>query len=197
MMTPLALIRHGTTDWGEAGLIQGRADRPLSAAGRAQVAVWRVPAELAGFEWLASPLRRARESAELLLSRAAQADPAFTEMAWGTWEGEALATLRRALGAAVSKNEARGLDFRPPGGESPREVQARLIPRLAAIARAGRPTAAITHKGVIRAVLGLATGWDFRGKPPTRLDWSCAHLFALDAGGRPRIARLNIALAER
>ncbi len=196
-MTPLALIRHGTTDWGEAGLIQGRADRPLSAAGRAQVAAWRVPAELAGFEWLASPLRRARESAELLLGRAVQADPAFTEMAWGAWEGQALSALRRTLGAALNENEARGLDFRPPGGESPREVQTRLIPRLDAIARADRPTAAITHKGVIRAVLGLATGWDFHGKPPARLDWPCAHLFALDGGGRPRIERLNIALVER
>lgn len=196
-MTRLALIRHGMTDWGEAGLIQGRADRPLSAAGRAEIAAWRVPPELAGFEWLTSPLRRARESARLLLGREVPTEPALIEMAWGAWEGQALAALRRVLGAAMAANEARGRDFRPPGGESPREVQARLIPRLAAIAGAGRPTAAVTHKGVIRAVLGLATGWDFRGKPPARLDRSCAHLFALDAEGHPRVERLNIALVER
>lgn len=195
-MTLLALIRHGSTDWGEAGLIQGRADRPLSAAGRAEIAAWRVPLELAGFEWIASPLQRARESAELLLGRAVPAEPALIEMAWGAWEGKPLAALRRTLGAAMAVNEARGLDFCPPGGESPREVQARLTPRLAAFAHAGRPTAAITHKGVIRAILGLATSWDFRGKPPVRLEWSCAHLFALDAAGRPRIDRLNIALVE-
>ena len=196
-MTALALVRHGMTDWGEAGLIQGRADRPLSATGHAQIAAWRVPVELAGFSWLTSPLRRARESAELLLGCAATVEPAFTEMAWGAWEGKTLAALRRELGAAFEENEARGLDFHPPGGESPREVQGRLESRLAAIAHAGRPTAVMTHKGVIRAILGLATGWDFRGKPPVRFDWSCAHLFDLDGRGRPRIERLNIPLVER
>jgi probable phosphoglycerate mutase len=65
---------------------------------------------------------------------------------------------------------------------------------LAEIAAAGRPTAAITHKGVIRAVLALATGWDMLGKPPHRLSWSAAHLFRLDRAGRPRVERLNLAL---
>ena len=32
-MTPLLVIRHGPTDWNEAGLIQGRTDRPLSRGG--------------------------------------------------------------------------------------------------------------------------------------------------------------------
>ena len=36
-MIPLLVIRHGATDWNEAGLIQGRTDRPLSAAGRDEV----------------------------------------------------------------------------------------------------------------------------------------------------------------
>jgi probable phosphoglycerate mutase len=55
----------------------------------------------------------------------------------------------------------------------------------------------VTHKGVIRAVLALATGWDMRDKPPHRLDWSAAHLFRLDASGEPRIARLNVALERK
>jgi probable phosphoglycerate mutase len=90
--------------------------------------------------------------------------------------------------------EAAGVDLRPPGGESPREVQARIRPMLAEIAERDRPTAAVTHKGVIRAVLALATGWDMRDKPPHRLDWSAAHLFRLDQSGEPSIARLNVAL---
>ena len=65
------------------------------------------------------------------------------------------------------------------------------------IAQTGRPTAAVTHKGVIRAVLALATGWDMRDKPPHRLDWSAAHLFRLDASGEPKIARLNVALERK
>jgi probable phosphoglycerate mutase len=65
---------------------------------------------------------------------------------------------------------------------------------LAEIAHSARPTAAITHKGVIRAVLSLATGWDMKDKPPHRLSWSSAQLFRLDAAGQPSVARLNLPL---
>ncbi|HLI10218.1 MAG TPA: histidine phosphatase family protein [Alphaproteobacteria bacterium] len=195
-MTALALIRHGATDWSEAGRLQGRADPPLSAAGLAQIAAWRPPPLLDGFTWMTSPLARARQTAEHLCGRAAAVEPALIEMAWGAWEGRTLDALRRELGPEMARNEARGLDFRPPGGESPREVQARLAPWLARLAGEGRSVAAVTHKGVIRAVLALATGWDFQAKPPARLDWSCAHLFTLTADGRPRISRLNLPLAS-
>jgi probable phosphoglycerate mutase len=76
-------------------------------------------------------------------------------------------------------------------------VQARLQPWLTRLGAAGRPTVAVTHKGVIRALLGLATGWDFLGKPPARLDWAAAHLFAVDPTGRPRLERANLPLARR
>ena len=115
-------------------------------------------------------------------------------MGWGEWEGETLAGLRARLGTKMAMAEAAGLDFRPTGGESPREVQARVMPLLAEIADSARSTAAITHKGVIRAVLSLATGWDMREKPPHRLSWSAAHLFRLDESGRPTVARLNLPL---
>ena len=38
----------------------------------------------------------------------------------------------------MAEIEGRGLDFRAPGGESPREVQARIRPLLAEIGRDGR-----------------------------------------------------------
>ncbi len=39
---------------------------------------------------------------------------------------------------------------------------------------------AVTHKGVIKAALGLACDWGLTGKAPVRLDWSCAHRFRFD-----------------
>ena len=39
---------------------------------------------------------------------------------------------------------------------------------------------AITHKGVIKATMGLARAWNLTGKSPVRLDWSCAHRFRFD-----------------
>ncbi|HEY9536178.1 MAG TPA: histidine phosphatase family protein, partial [Kiloniellaceae bacterium] len=98
------------------------------------------------------------------------------------------------LGAGMAANEARGLDFRPPGGESPRDVQDRLRPLLAELADAGEDVVAVSHKGVLRALYALASGWDMRGKPATKLADACAQAFTLEAGGVPRVERLNIPL---
>lgn len=190
----LAVIRHGRTDWNEAGRIQGRTDTPLSDAGRAALIGRRPPPALAGHAWVASPLARAVETARLLSGADPETEPRLAEMGWGDWEGQRLADLRAALGAEMARMEARGLDFRPPGGESPRDVQDRLRPWLRAVAAAGRPRIAVTHKGVIRALLALASGWDMTGKPPARLDWTRVHVFHLAADGRPAVGDLNLPL---
>ena len=87
------------------------------------------------------------------------------ETDWGVWEGRTLTDLRAELGDLMAAWEARGLDFRAPEGESPREVQDRLRPWLVETAATGQPTGAVAHKGVIRAIYALATGWDMTDKP--------------------------------
>jgi probable phosphoglycerate mutase len=189
-MIRLAVVRHAATPWTEQRRMQGRTDVPLSPAGRAAAASWRLPAELAGWPMRCSPLARTRETAELLAAgRPVQDDPGLIEMGWGDWEGRSLAELD-AQDPRFAVEAARGLDMTPPGGESPRMVQLRLKPWLAALKG---PTVAVTHKGVIRALLGLATGWDFQGKPPVRLSWSAAHLFTV-TDGMPAVDRINLAL---
>lgn len=193
-MIRLLLIRHGPTAWNEAGRIQGRSDPGLSPAGRAAVAGWRLPAWSAGALWLSSPLRRARETAALLHDGAVAAEPRLAEMDWGAWEGRQLAELRATLGTEMADNEARGLDFRPPGGESPRDVQARLRPLLAELATSANESVAVTHKGVIRAVYALASGWPLIGKPPVKLRDGCAQVFLLAPDGMPSADSLNLRL---
>jgi broad specificity phosphatase PhoE len=168
-VTPVLLVRHGPTEWNESGRIQGRADPGLSARGRALVATWRLPAAWAQAHLLSSPLRRARETAVILTGRTPAVDDRLIEMDWGRFQGRRLAELRAQAPAEVATNEARGLDFRPPGGESPREVCARLQALLAELAADPAPVVAVCHKGVIRAALVLATGWDMASKPPLRL----------------------------
>jgi broad specificity phosphatase PhoE len=189
-VTLLALIRHMPTAWNAAGRLQGRRDPPLDPDA---IPEWRLPPELTGFRFLASPLTRTRMTAERL-GVAPLLDPRLAEMSWGEWEGRTLENLRDELGPAMGDLEARGLDFGAPGGESPRDVQDRVKPLLAEIGASGEPTAAVTHKGVIRAVFALATGWDLLGKPPHRLSWSAAHLFRLDPAGNPTIHCLNLLL---
>jgi broad specificity phosphatase PhoE len=168
-MTPVLLVRHGPTDWNENGRIQGRADIELSARGRSKVATWRLPAEWIAARVLASPLRRAFETAVLLTGRTPVVDDRLAEMDWGRWQGRRLAELRAEAPSAMAAREGRGLDFRPPGGESPRDVCARLQGLLTELAADPHPVLAVCHKGVIRAALVLATGWDMQSKPPLRL----------------------------
>lgn len=194
-MTLFAVIRHGPTEWNAIGRVQGRSDIALSAAGRETVAGWSLPPLLAGFERLASPLARAAETAEILFGERVARDGRLIEMDWAEWEGQSLESLRAELGDLMAAWEARGLDFRAPGGESPRDVQRRLAPLLAEIAAAGRPTVAVTHKGVIRALYAFATGWDMTDKPRDRLRDDCVHLFSLSPHGVPAVDRLNVALA--
>lgn len=193
-MVRFAVIRHAPTEWNAIGRVQGRTDIPLSAAGRQIAAGWSLPPDLVDFRAIASPLARTVETAHLLLGRTAATDARLIEMNWAEWEGRELSGLRAELGDLMVAWEAKGLDFRAPGGESPRDVQARLAPLLAEIARAGQPTVAVTHKGVVRALYALATGWDMTDKPPEKLRDDCVHIFALSADGAPVTDRLNLPL---
>jgi probable phosphoglycerate mutase len=196
-MTRLALIRHAPTAWNAEGRIQGRSDIPLSPEGRVMAGAWRLPSDLGGpgWFWLSSPLRRARETAALLNPQGAiRIEDALIEMDWGDWEGSVLADLRARGGDEMRAAEARGLDFQPPGGESPRMVQQRLAPFLAALGRAGGSHVAVTHKGVIRALYAQARGWDMIGRPPEKLRQPCVHLFEIDKRGQPSVVQLNLEL---
>lgn len=193
-MRDIVFLRHGVTAWNEAGRIQGRHDEPLSGAGRTELERLRLPGCWRDGVWYVSPLRRARQSAEALGARKPVLEPRLLEMDWGDWEGARLCELRAAHGDDMRRNEARGVDFRPPGGESPREVRERIRQWLGELPGRGATVLAMTHKGVIRAAISLATGWtmhdDFRPRP----DWRAAHLFHLDGAGELSLAQLSVPL---
>lgn len=188
-MIPLLVLRHAPTAWNDDGRIQGRTDKELSEPGRSLAARWRLPPGWDDAECRCSPLRRAYQTA-LLMGLDPRPDHALIEMAWGEWEGRRLAELRAELGDVMAAKEALGLDLRPPGGESPREVQQRLAGWLAGLTA---PTIAITHKGIIRALYALATGWDMTVEPPHKLKRFHGHAFTV-ANGMITVARLNIPL---
>ena len=195
-MIPIALIRHGPTDWNAEHRLQGRADRPLSDEGRAKVSGWKVPAAYKSYDWVASPLSRAQQTAELLALNILRLEPDIVEMDWGDWEGHTRTELDEIYGDEVSKRAALGLDLRPHNGESPRDVRDRVAAWARAIADSGTPTGAVCHQGIIRAALSLATGWSMVGKPPEKMDWESVHIFHAHADGRFEIAELNVSLLQ-
>ncbi|MEQ8334944.1 histidine phosphatase family protein [Nisaea sp.] len=193
----IGFLRHGPTDWNAERRLQGRTDRPLSETGRAQAARYRLPDAFRSAPVLVSPLDRARQTAALAGCAALEEEPLLIEMDWGDWEGRRLLDLRSQFGTEMKRNEDRGLDFRPPGGESPRDVQVRLQTFFNKL-RKRQPVPecclAVTHKGVIRAALALAWGWNMMGKPPVRLDWTALHMIRLEPDGTIRPDALNVSL---
>jgi broad specificity phosphatase PhoE len=190
----LGLLRHAETEWSRDKRVQGHTDVPLSDDARAWLSRHRLPKIANGMAVASSPLVRCTETAKYLGLEQVAIEPRLVEMSWGQWEGRRLAQLRGELGASMATNEARGLDFMPPQGESPRQVLARVRPWLAELAQADRPTLGLAHRGVIRVIFAAATGWDMLGRPPAKLDWACLHVFALDASGTPSVHQLNLPL---
>lgn len=192
-----AIIRHAPTQWNLEKRLQGRTDIGLGAEGRIIAASWKVPAAWQAWHVMTSPLVRARETAAILFPDiAAEVEPCLREMSFGDWEGHTLAALRDASASDVANREALGLDFRAPNGESPRDVQQRLIPLLARIAQDGRNVVLVSHKAVQRALYALASGWEMTEKSSIKLREGRAHLFMLEDDGKPSIAQLNIDLGQ-
>lgn len=93
--TTLVLVRHGDTDHTRARLFSGRtgADPALNDDGRAQIratADWLAPLADQSPVLLSSPLRRTRESADIVAARlglTVTVDDGLVEAGFGSWEG--------------------------------------------------------------------------------------------------------------
>ena len=87
----LYIMRHGQTDWNLQHKLQGKTDIPLNDAGRAMAENARRKYRDIHFDiCYCSPLKRARETAEILLrdrSIPVITDQRLTEMDFGNFEG--------------------------------------------------------------------------------------------------------------
>ncbi|MFZ2040853.1 MAG: histidine phosphatase family protein [Desulfobacterales bacterium] len=157
-MTILYLLRHGAIDWPEPDTFIGQTDPPLSAEGRRQALSWRNPIREAGFSavW-SSDLKRCTETASLIFG-GSQAKIRFSsglrEIHLGDWDG---IPRRRIREDHPDLWEARGRDlggFRPPGGESFRDLQQRVVSQVECLAAEDPgPVCIVTHAGVIRVLI--------------------------------------------
>lgn len=194
---PFAILRHAATAWNEERRLQGLTDTPISPAGEALARTWRLPPPADRWRRMCSPLKRARQTAELVLPAAPVAvDSRLREMSFGSWEGRTVADLRAEGGESFAAAERLGLDFHPPGGESPRMTMERIAGWTSEIAARGEPVVAVSHKAAIRALLALAIGWDMTGRQPLKLDWRCLHFFAAHRDGKVTLERPNVAMAS-
>ncbi|MGD9870583.1 MAG: alpha-ribazole phosphatase family protein [Thauera sp.] len=182
----LHLIRHPRPAV-EPGICYGQTDLGL-AESAAEVAERLRPLLPESFALHASPLARARLLAEALGTPAL--DDRLKEIHFGEWEGRSFAD----IGSAIDDWAEDPLGFRAPGGESPREMAARVLQWLGEIGdRPGeigdRPQfrhlfrhpghlVVVAHGGPLRAIAG-----HLLGLPPERwlgLDFGCGQVTRID-----------------
>ncbi len=188
--TIFGLVRHGRTTWNEEHRIQGRMNSPLSPAGRKAARRW--GEQLARFPWqriLASDQGRARETVALInrrLGLPVHFDARLREQDWGRWSGLTFARLHELHGEELRQQVAAGWDFRPPGGESRREVLARARAALADGWRRwpGGQVLVVCHEGIIKCLLyDLARRRFLPGEPRLLRKGYWLHLLEADRDG--------------
>jgi broad specificity phosphatase PhoE len=161
----MILVRHGATEWTEAGRYQGNtSDIPLSTSGRLQArhtAAALEPLRVAAV--VCSPFLRAVETAACIAAPHglfAAPDAAFREVSFGDWEGltsSEAAARDPELDERWRNGEAMA---RPPGGETLHEAAERAIPALEALVarHAGEKVVLVTHNWIVRLVVCHALG---------------------------------------
>jgi len=176
-MTRIALLRHGHTPWNRAGRIQGRSDIALDADAAADLSKLTLPAPWDKADLWSSPLQRASHTAELITGRVPKVSDALIEMDWGVWEGQRGTDLIADPKSGYRHIEHWGWDFRPPMGESPKEVWQRLSPWLEALSE---DCVTVCHIGIMRVILARAWGWAFAGDAPFRIKRNRLYIVDLD-----------------
>jgi broad specificity phosphatase PhoE len=151
----ILLARHGETDDNAVGRFQGHRNPPLNERGRAQA---RALADAMAGEGIvalyASPLRRARETAEIVgagLGLEPVLDERLMEIDVGEWAG----LLHHEIADGdLERWRAAEPSFRFPGGESVAEQVERVGAAIGDVRAAGRlPALVVCHGGTIRAAL--------------------------------------------
>lgn len=164
--TTLILLRHGVTVHTSAKRFSGGLggdNPPLSEEGREQIA--------AAATWLtglgedvgavvASPVRRTRESADIVAAAfglEVEEEPGFAEMEFGDWDGLTFSEVAERDQAGLTAWLG-SLDVPPPGGESFRDVEARVQAGLERVlaAHAGRTVVVVSHVTPIKTLVADA-----------------------------------------
>jgi probable phosphoglycerate mutase len=196
--TRFHLMRHAPTEWNAAGRIQGQADAPLTPAGRLWADGWgRRLAEIGLTRLLSSDTGRALATSQAIQGALGRpltlsTDPRLREQDWGQWTGCFHRRLRKEAAEAYRRQQARGWQFRPPGGESHLEVLERALSALqdAALRHPGESILVVTHEGVIKCLLYHLAIRDGCGRPPIPpAAWHAHRLVGV--GRRVRLDRVN------
>lgn len=191
----LLLARHGQTAWNASRRFQGSTDVRLSERGRAQAAA--LGRRLSGRRLAAvyvSPLRRARETARIVLETRGSTLPVVSvdelrELSLGQWEGRTVDEIKGHEGDPYLAWLRAPHDCLPPGGEPLDRVAARVrqgLDRIAAAHAEEDEVLVVAHGGVISVYACDLLGSSFNSLWRLRVD-NCS----LTVVKPPRLVSVN------
>jgi len=158
------LIRHGQTAWNAEGRAQGHSDIPLDVEGLEQADALGRAYQGRVAKVFSSDLVRAAATAGALKCPNTWQDARLRERGFGDWEGLTF----RDFHAMLPKDHDAEFEFRPPGGESFKDVWTRITPFVESLADESEDLAIVTHGGTCSLLLAqllkgtLATSRSFR-----------------------------------
>ncbi|MEY3265841.1 MAG: histidine phosphatase family protein [Ilumatobacteraceae bacterium] len=153
----LILLRHGQTTANAQALLQGHMNLPLDPEGerQAQRSGEYLRATFPDALVISSPLTRAHQTA-LAVSNDVVIDERFIELDYGQWDGIALTDVDAQSWADWRADPG----FRPPGGETLVELDARVRPALDEIAERAQHghVIVVSHVSPIKSGVTWALG---------------------------------------
>jgi broad specificity phosphatase PhoE len=169
--------RHGETAWNAEGRVQGQYDTDLDPLGQAQadangLKLAKLIEKPELFDFIASPLRRTRETMERIRRGMALnanhylLDDRLMEVHFGDWQGFTLSEISMVSPELLEARHRNKWNFIPPGDEA--ENYDMLARRFSGWLETVKvPTVCVTHGGVIRSLFYLVQGLD--GEVASRL----------------------------
>ena len=194
--TLVGLLRHGETTWNSSKRIQGRTDTDLSPTGESQARAWGLTLRSSGWEHiLCSPMLRAVRTARLMnesLGLGMTVDERLVEQDWGEWTGRTVAELRAETRGEVERQERRGWEFHPPGGENRLALlhRGRAALHDCLNAHPGKNILVVTHLGLIKCLVCDILGQSFMPDEPSPAKKRRMQVLKWD-GQRFEVERLN------
>lgn len=161
-MPVIYFVRHGQTDWNAERRIQGQIDVPINETGRAQAlrnggVLAELIADSSGFDFVSSPLLRARQTMEIILSATGRpiasyrTDERLKELFFGAWGGMTMEEVAKNDPENYARRQADVWNVAPPEGERFRDFYGRVMHWLGEVTK---NTVAVAHGGVNRCLRG-------------------------------------------
>ena len=167
------LLRHGATELHSGKIVMGRYDARLSDLGRSQMEEMgkRLAGEkLRSSALYTSPLRRARDSAEIVcrsLGLPIREEEDFSEISLGAWDGMLIEDVKKRWPSEYARRGEYLMSYRfDEGSESFYMVQERTRRALVRLLKAdpSPDILILSHAGVVKCLWGLLQGRD--------IDWA-------------------------